>query len=465
MGASTAAPGSTERPCIVGDTNVVNRRERDDSRPPQTAEPTLLVEILPPRLDVVLKTQDLFQAKVMQVEELVDQTTSRDKSVRELEILLPEGLSYSVGDRLSVLEDNTAYAVYKVLKRFSLTKDSLVIVRGESAAYHHLPLQEIIPAGILLAKFVDLAQTATRHQVLRLSELAESAADRNGLKTLAEDEGAYAQHILARGQTLTGLLDEFQTVHPDFATFIQMLPAMTPKSYCISSSPARTAQRCTIVFAGEKALAARQGPAAAKIAPYLPSLKAGDSLTFRIEREQSLFRLPDNPQQPLIMVATGVGIAPFRAFLEERSALRKRGLNLGPALLFAGFQHPDWDYLYRDDLLAFQSMGLVKIHAAFAQATQGARGSVEDSIAAQESDIKSLIASEAAVFICTERPATAAHLRVFFARAIADAGKGSASALAARLAHLDKAIRCVEQGVPEESEETRPLTRQLATAS
>ncbi|MCL5996513.1 MAG: sulfite reductase subunit alpha, partial [Chloroflexi bacterium] len=76
------------------------------------------------------------------------------------------------------------------------------------------------------------------------------------------------------------------------------------------------------------------------------------------------FRLPSGADAPIIMVGPGTGIAPFRAFLQERAATGARGRNW----LFFGCQHAHCDFLYRDELQDFQARGvLTRLDVAFSR--------------------------------------------------------------------------------------------------
>ncbi|MBA3882477.1 MAG: hypothetical protein H0X73_07110, partial [Chthoniobacterales bacterium] len=78
----------------------------------------------------------------------------------------------------------------------------------------------------------------------------------------------------------------------------------------------------------------------------------------------SKFRLPEDGNTPIIMVGPGTGIAPFRAFLQERKAIGAKG----PAWLFFGSQRESCDYFYKDEFDQLQKEGfLTKMHCAFSR--------------------------------------------------------------------------------------------------
>ena len=93
--------------------------------------------------------------------------------------------------------------------------------------------------------------------------------------------------------------------------------------------------------------------------------------TVRCFVRTSTFRLPKDKAKPIIMVGPGTGIAPMRAFLEERSEIISRGdgsAGLGDATLFFGCRHENADYIYRDELKAHLASGaLTSLHTAFSR--------------------------------------------------------------------------------------------------
>ena len=105
---------------------------------------------------------------------------------------------------------------------------------------------------------------------------------------------------------------------------------------------------------------------------YLASLAPGARLRCFVRRTNIPFRLPADPKTPVIMVAAGTGIAPMRAFLQDRAAIasaRAGGAeaNLGPAVLYYGCRDAEEDFLYREELAEWERQGVVKVHTAFSQ--------------------------------------------------------------------------------------------------
>ncbi|KNG86281.1 hypothetical protein ANOM_005941 [Aspergillus nomiae NRRL 13137] len=84
----------------------------------------------------------------------------------------------------------------------------------------------------------------------------------------------------------------------------------------------------------------------------------GDVLAVSIRHPQAPFRLPENQSQtPIICIAAGTGIAPFRGFIQERALLLAQGQTLAPAALFFGARSPEQDDLYAVELTEWEQAG------------------------------------------------------------------------------------------------------------
>ena len=129
-----------------------------------------------------------------------------------------------------------------------------------------------------------------------------------------------------------------------------MLKKLQPRLYSISSSPkahAGEVHLCVGVVRYDSLGRPRKGVCSTYLAERVP---AGGAVPVFMHHNKN-FRPPANPDAPMIMVGPGTGIAPFRAFLEERRASGAKGKNW----LFFGDQRASTDYLFRDELDAMQA--------------------------------------------------------------------------------------------------------------
>jgi cytochrome P450/NADPH-cytochrome P450 reductase len=102
---------------------------------------------------------------------------------------------------------------------------------------------------------------------------------------------------------------------------------------------------------------------------------------------------------PIIMIGPGTGLAPFRGFLQERAALKAKGVTLGPSLLFFGCRRPDQDYLYADELEAFAESGITELFTAFSRG-DGPKTYVQHVLSQQKDKVFDLIEQGAVIFVC-----------------------------------------------------------------
>ncbi|MDA1020913.1 MAG: protein CysJ [Cyanobacteria bacterium] len=111
------------------------------------------------------------------------------------------------------------------------------------------------------------------------------------------------------------------------------------------------------------------------------------------------FRLPENPETPIIMVGPGTGIAPFRAFIEERNFLRDQGKTVGQDWLFFGDQRQEFDYLYADELKSYQDKYNLKVSTAFSR-DQEHKIYVQNKMQENSAEIFKLLEQGAYFYVC-----------------------------------------------------------------
>ncbi len=154
------------------------------------------------------------------------------------------------------------------------------------------------------------------------------------------------------------------------------------------------------------------------------------------------FSLPKDPMTPVIMVGPGTGIAPFRAFLQERDATGAKGANW----LFFGDQRSAHDYLYRDELADFAARGvLTRLDTAFSR-DQDAKVYVQDRILEHGAAVYDWLQRGAHVFICGDAKRMAADVDRALREVIrreGDMTEESARAYLAKLASSGRYLRDV----------------------
>jgi sulfite reductase (NADPH) flavoprotein alpha-component len=204
---------------------------------------------------------------------------------------------------------------------------------------------------------VDIARPLDRTMLL-LANAATDPAEATALRRLADgDDGAQPEDA-----DLLDLIEAFPSARPKLFDLVKSLPALKPRLYSIASSPRAEIGQvhlCVGVVRAERRGRVRHG-----IASHFLAHRAADHGQILANIQPSHFRLPADPAIPVIMVGPGTGIAPFRAFLQERAAAAAGG----PSWLFFGDQHEASDFLFADELKAWLAAGtLTRLDTAWSR--------------------------------------------------------------------------------------------------
>ena len=327
-----------------------------------------------------------------------------ERSTRHVEVELAPGLSYRVGDHLSVVPRNEPSLVDQVARRFGFLPADQIRLKVAEGRRAQLPTGDAVSVGRLLTDFVELQQVATRKQIQILSEHTRCPVTKPKLVALVGEDTASAERyrgeILAKRKSVFDLLEECPACELPFHVYLEMLSLLAPRYYSISSSPSGDAARCSVtVGVVEGPAGSGRGIYRGVCSNYLASRREGETVHATVRETKAGFRLPDDASVPIIMIGPGTGLAPFRGFLQERAARKAKGAALGPAMLFFGCRHPDQDFLYADELKAFAAGGITELYTAFSRA-DAPKTYVQHLVAAEKEKVWRLIEQGAIVYVC-----------------------------------------------------------------
>lgn len=344
----------------------------------------------------------LSLATVLENRELVDMTSPLARSKRHLDLALPAGMTYAAGDYLAVLPQNHPDLIARAAKRFGLALDAALLLkstRGAMAA--SLPTDRPVSLQEILGRHVELSQPATRNDLAFLAEKNICPPHKAHLAALAADPERYKAEILDKRVSVLDLLEAYPSSVLTFAEFLELLPAMRVRQYSISSSPRGSATQCSLTVAVIDAPAwSGQGRFHGTASSFLGRLSPGDTLPVTVKSPHNPFHPPASNATPMVMIAAGTGLAPFRGFLQERAARRDKGEAVGETLLFFGCDHADVDFLYKDELLAWQDEGLVSVLPAFYHQPDGDVTFVQHRLWAERERVQALWDAGATFFVC-----------------------------------------------------------------
>ncbi|EOV9625038.1 NADPH-dependent assimilatory sulfite reductase flavoprotein subunit [Cronobacter sakazakii] len=300
-----------------------------------------------------------------------------EKDVRHIEIDLGDaGLRYQPGDALGVWYQNDPALVQELLELLWLKGDEPVTV-GEKT----LPLSEALQWHFELT--VNTAAIVENYATLTRSE---------ALLPLVGDK-AKLQDYAAR----TPIVDmvRFAPAQLEADQLLGLLRPLTPRLYSIASSQAEVENEVHItvgVVRFDIEGRARAGGASSYLADRLE--EDGEVRVF-IEHNDN-FRLPATPETPVIMIGPGTGIAPFRAFMQQREADGATGKNW----LFFGNPHFTEDFLYQVEWQRYVKEGLLtRIDLAWSR-DQDHKIYVQDKIREQGAELWRWIQEGAHLYVC-----------------------------------------------------------------
>ena len=277
---------------------------------------------------------------------------SSNKDTRHLEISLAgSGLTYEVGDSLGVFPTNCPDLVEAILKNQGFSGDEVVPTPDGGTA----PIRQALSKDYIISE--------PAKQILQALPAKDSSAE--FLNDLLDPASRGQLEEYVWGRDILDLLEEYTAAKFTPEEFVKVLRKLQPRLYSIDSSQKAVGEAVHLTLA---------------VVRYKPEqsshLHKGVCSTFLAERADGEgkvpvfshtakhFRVPENPDLATIMVGPGTGIAPFRAFLQERKATGAKGKNW----LFFGEQQASSDFFYKEEFEGYLADGtLTNFTTAFSR--------------------------------------------------------------------------------------------------
>ena len=264
-------------------------------------------------------------------------TEGSDKETRHFELSLKDsGLEYLPGDSLGVVPTNCEEVIGDLLAAVGLSGDETVEIGDEHVILRDALMHRL--ACTVLSKI----------QIKKFNEIAKSEQLTDLLQIANKD--SLVDYMW--GRELIDLFLEFPQSGLSAQDFVGLLRPMPPRLYSIASSLSAHAEEVHLTVAvvryegnGRK----RKGVCSSYLAE-----RVGDTIPCYLHPNKN-FKLPEDSSTPIIMVGPGTGIAPFRAFIEERQATGAKGKNW----LFFGDRSQNTDYLYGNEWESYQKEGIL----------------------------------------------------------------------------------------------------------
>ncbi|WP_424933003.1 assimilatory sulfite reductase (NADPH) flavoprotein subunit [Amaricoccus macauensis] len=357
-----------------------------------------------------------FSAEVSVVQKITGRDSSRD--VRHVEISL-EGsdLTYQPGDSLGLFFQNDPVEVEALLALLGLDGDAEVIVAGaakslRTALIEDLELTQSYPAFI---------------------EKYAAATDNSALLDLARNKQALRDYLGER-QIFDVLREHPGALEPQ--ALVDALRRMQPRLYSIASSQAEVEDEVHLTVGVVEWNAFDRAHFGGCSGHLGRRAGEGDRLRVFVESNDA-FRLPADPNTPVIMIGPGTGIAPFRAFLQERDAHGSEGRNW----LFFGNPNFTQDFLYQVELQGYLKSGLLdRLDVAFSR-DQAEKIYVQDRILERGAEVFKWIEEGAHLYVCGDANRMAKDVHSALVEVVRRQGNMEADSAEEYLANLRDARR------------------------
>ncbi|MCY7974070.1 assimilatory sulfite reductase (NADPH) flavoprotein subunit [Bacillus inaquosorum] len=321
-----------------------------------------------------------FRAEVL--ENLNLNGRGSNKETRHVELSLEgSGLTYEPGDSLGVYPENDPELVELLLKEMNWDSEEIVTLNKQG---------DVRPLKEALISYYEIT--------VLTKPLLEQAAQLTGSNELREllapgNEGKVKAYI--EGRDLLDLIRDYGPFSVSAQEFVSILRKMPARLYSIASSLSANPDEVHLTIGAVRYDAhgrERKGVCSILCAERL---QPGDTLPVYVQHNQN-FKLPKDPETPIIMVGPGTGVAPFRSFMQEREEMGAEG----KAWMFFGDQHFVTDFLYQTEWQNWLKDGvLTKMDVAFSRDTEE-KVYVQHRMLEQSAELFEWLQEGAAVYIC-----------------------------------------------------------------
>ena len=326
------------------------------------------------------------------------------------------GLDYAVGDSLGVFPVNDRDLVDAVIAALGAPPDFPIADRA---------LRDVLRDGVSLGAAPDM--------LFQLISYLAGGERRQTAKALAAGQDPHGD---AKSLDVLAVLQKFPGIRPDPEAFIEALDPLQPRLYSISSSPKVNGTRVSLTVDAVRYRIAdrtRLGVASTFLAGRI---SPGETMRVYVQKAQH-FALPEDPAKAVIMIGPGTGIAPFRAFLQERQASQAPGRNW----LFFGHQRRDFDFFYEEELKNMRAAGVLNRMTLAWSRDAKEKIYVQDRMREVGRDLWAWLAEGAYIYVCGDAQRMAKDVERALVDVIAAHGARSTDEAIAFVAKMKKTGR------------------------
>lgn len=303
-----------------------------------------------------------------------------NKETRHLELSI-EGANFQFepGDSLGIIPENDPVLVDAIIEEMGW-KDELVAINKNG---DELPIRDA-----LLKQFeITVLTKPLIEKAISFSRTPDN------MKKLLNDDKRLKEYVY--GRDLLDFIRDFSLSGVNANEFVSILRKIPPRLYSISSSLKANPDEVHLTIGKVQYHAHGRGRFGVCSGQCADRIEIGDTLPVYVHQNPN-FRLPNDPDVPIIMIGAGTGVAPYRAFLQEREEIGAQG----KAWLFFGEQHFLTDFLYQVEWQRWLNVGVLsKIDLAFSRDTDR-KIYVQHRMLEKSKEVFEWIQEGAVVYVC-----------------------------------------------------------------
>lgn len=274
------------------------------------------------------------------------------------------GLTYAIGEALGVHARNNKQEVSEFLEWYGIKPESVVSV----AARDDSSYSETRTAYQAFRDNLDIFGKPPKKFYESLAPFATDSEEKAKLEKLASPEGA--EELKRRADvdfdSFADILREFKSAHPTLGELAQIISPLKRREYSIASSQKAHPNAVHLLIVVVDWVDSKGRTRYGQCSKYLSELPVGAELVVSVK--PSVMKLPPLSTQPIIMAGLGTGLAPFKAFVEEKIWQKAQGLEIGEIYLYLGSRHQKEEYLYGELWEAALDAGVIThVGAAFSR--------------------------------------------------------------------------------------------------
>lgn len=321
-----------------------------------------------------------------------------DRNIFHIEFDLGNsGVTYAIGEALGIHAENDKDEVEAFIKWYNLNPDEIVEVPSREDP--DVLVNRTVYQSLM--QNVDIFGRPPKRFYEALAEFAEDEREKRELLQLLSAEGAAEFKRRAEVDTVTfaDILLEFPSAHPSFHDIVRIVSPMKRREYSIASAQNVTPNSVSLLIVTVNWVDPKGRDRFGQATRFLNSLRVGASVTVSVK--PSVMKLPPKTTAPIIMAGLGTGLAPFRAFVQERAYQKQQGHEIGEVLLYMGSRHQREEYLFGEEWEAYQDAGIITLLGRAFSRDQPQKIYIQDRMRQTLSDIRrSYLEKEGSFYLC-----------------------------------------------------------------